>query len=153
MSLPTRARDVRTSRACTLLLVIGCADTSSALSVAITGTNSGIGKAAASLLLKDGHTVYHACRTAEGAQQAVEAAGGGTPMVCDLADLSSFPSFPTTYTVSRASICPGAFNAIAVCVSRLALRDVDMKEVVLGWGGKLNETQWVVLDVIRSVFC
>ena len=48
-----------------------------ALRIAITGTNSGIGKAAASLLLKDGHTVYHACRTAEGAQQAVEAAGGG----------------------------------------------------------------------------
>jgi len=98
MSLPTRARDVRTSRACTLLLVIGCADTSSALSVAITGTNSGIGKAAASLLLKDGHTVYHACRTAEGAQQAVEAAGGGTPMVCDLADLASVRSFAAALT-------------------------------------------------------
>ena len=71
-----------------LVLVAACIDASTALSIAITGTNSGIGKAAASLLLNDGHTLYHACRTAEGARQAVEAAGGGTPMVCDLADLA-----------------------------------------------------------------
>ena len=64
-----------------------------ALSVAITGTNSGIGRSAASLLIAQGHTVYHACRTAEGAQQAVAAAGGGEPMVCDLADLDSVRSF------------------------------------------------------------
>ena len=37
--------------------------------------------------------VYHACRTAEGAQQAVAAAGGGEPMVCDLADLQSVRAF------------------------------------------------------------
>ena len=81
-----------------LSLVIACIDASTALTIAITGTNSGIGKAAASLLLKDGHTVYHACRTAEGAQQAVEAAGGGTTMVCDLADLSSVRSFAAALT-------------------------------------------------------
>ena len=68
----------------------------SALKIAITGTNSGIGRAAASLLRKDGHTVYHACRTAEGAQLA--AAGGGVPMVCDLADLSSVRSFAAALT-------------------------------------------------------
>ena len=64
-----------------------------ALSIAITGTNSGLGRSAAGLLVAQGHTVYHACRTAEGAQQAVAAAGGGEPMVCDLADLESVRSF------------------------------------------------------------
>ena len=82
----------------TLLLITACCDVSRALNIAITGTNSGIGKAAASMLLKDGHNVYHACRTAEGAQQAVEAAGGGTPMVCDLADLASVRSFAAALT-------------------------------------------------------
>ena len=66
---------------------------SSSLHIAITGSNSGIGRSAAKLLLQQGHRVVHACRTAEGAQQAVTAAGGGTPMVCDLADLSSVRNF------------------------------------------------------------
>ena len=66
---------------------------SSALNIALTGTNSGIGKSAASMLIEQGHTVFHACRTAEGAEQAVLSAGGGIPMVCDLSDLSSVKSF------------------------------------------------------------
>mmetsp|Transcript_34979 Transcript_34979/g.76514 ORF Transcript_34979/g.76514 Transcript_34979/m.76514 type:complete len:349 (+) Transcript_34979:212-1258(+) len=68
----------------------------SALNIAITGTNSGIGASAASQLLTQGHTIYHACRTAEGAQEAVASAGGGIPMVCDLADLSSVRAFAET---------------------------------------------------------
>ena len=42
---------------CFLLLV-----PTSALSIAITGTNSGIGQEAAKILLASGHEVYHACR-------------------------------------------------------------------------------------------
>lgn len=66
---------------------------SPALRIAITGTNSGIGQSAAKMLLEQGHTVYHACRTAEGAKEAVSKAGGGIPMVCDLADLASVKAF------------------------------------------------------------
>ena len=64
-----------------------------ALRIAVTGTNSGIGQSAAAQLLKQGHIVYHACRTAEGAELAVKTAGGGVPMVCDLADLASVRAF------------------------------------------------------------
>ena len=77
----------------TVVLIAVAITGTSALSIAITGTNSGIGLSAARMLLKDGHTVYHACRTVEGAQQAVAAAGGGVAMVCDLADLASVRAF------------------------------------------------------------
>ena len=66
---------------------------SNALRIAITGTNSGIGQSAAQILLAQGHVVYHACRDAKAAEDAVALAGGGIPMVCDLADLSSVRSF------------------------------------------------------------
>ena len=69
-----------------------------ALNIAITGTNSGIGLSAAKQLLKAGHTVYHACRTTEGAASAVAAAGGGNPMVCDLADIGSVRAFADVLT-------------------------------------------------------
>jgi len=76
-----------------LLLLAASLSASAALNIAITGTNSGIGRSAAKQLLERGHTVYHACRTAEGAQRAVADAGGGEPMVCDLADLASVRAF------------------------------------------------------------
>ena len=48
--------------------------------------------------------VYHACRTAEGAQQAVAAAGGGEPMVCDLADLQSVRAFASALSEKAATL-------------------------------------------------
>lgn len=66
------------------------------LHIAITGTSQGIGLDAAKRLVADGHTVYHACRSHERAQVAVEGAGGGIPMVCDLTDLTSVQSFAKT---------------------------------------------------------
>ena len=48
--------------------------------------------------------VYHACRTAEGAQQAVVAAGGGEPMVCDLADLQSVRAFASALSEKAATL-------------------------------------------------
>ena len=72
------------------LLWSACA---AALNIALTGSNSGIGRSAAAMLVSQGHTIYHACRTEEGAQEAVKAAGGGVPMVCDLSDLSSVRAF------------------------------------------------------------
>jgi len=63
------------------------------LNIAITGTSQGIGLDAAKRLIADGHTVYHACRNQERADVAVLGAGGGVPMVCDLADLSSVQKF------------------------------------------------------------
>jgi len=75
------------------LLLLLAASSAAALNIAITGTNSGIGLNAARQLLDDGHTVYHACRTAEGAASAAAAAGGGKALVCDLADLGSVRAF------------------------------------------------------------
>ena len=72
-----------------LALVVGAA----ALKIAITGSNSGIGLAASRQLLADGHSIIHACRSAEAAAVAASAAGGGTPMVCNLADLASVRKF------------------------------------------------------------
>ena len=72
-----------------LSLIIGAA----ALKIAITGSNSGIGLAASRKLLADGHDIIHACRSAEAAASAASAAGGGTPMVCNLADLASVRKF------------------------------------------------------------
>ena len=75
------------------VLVLASPGCARALHIAITGTNSGIGASAAKLLLGEGHTVYHACRTQAGAREAVAQAGGGVPMVCDLADLDSVRTF------------------------------------------------------------
>ncbi len=76
-----------------LALLAACAGTAAAMQIAITGTNSGIGRSAARILVAQGHTVYHACRSEERAREAAEAAGGGMPMVCDLADLGSVRLF------------------------------------------------------------
>ena len=76
-----------------LILVILAVSRASALNICITGTNSGIGKSAATMLTSKGHTVYHACRTAAGAEAAVKSSGGGVPMVCDLSDLASVRAF------------------------------------------------------------
>ena len=74
-------------------LLAACGGRVDALHIAITGTNSGIGRSAAAILLRQGHSVYHACRTAASAEEAVAAAGGGIPLVCDLADLASVRAF------------------------------------------------------------
>lgn len=64
------------------------------LNILITGSSQGIGLAAAQQLIQQGHTVYHACRTEERAQEAVKAAGGGVALkACNLADLDSVQSF------------------------------------------------------------
>lgn len=59
------------------------------LHICITGSSAGIGLAAAKRLVADGHVVYHACRSLERAKQAVQLAGGGIPIECDLANLDS----------------------------------------------------------------
>ena len=64
-----------------------------ALHIAITGTSQGIGLDAAKRLIKDGHTVYHANRNSARSAEAAQAAGGGIPMVCDLASLASVRQF------------------------------------------------------------
>ena len=64
-----------------------------ALHIAITGTSQGIGLDAAKRLIKDGHTLYHANRDAARSAEAAQAAGGGVPMVCDLASLESVRAF------------------------------------------------------------
>jgi len=64
-----------------------------ALHIAITGTSQGIGLDAAKRLIKDGHTVYHANRNSARSAEAAQAAGGGIPMVCDLASLESVRQF------------------------------------------------------------
>ena len=64
-----------------------------ALHIAITGTSQGIGLDAAKRLIRDGHTVYHANRNSARSAEAAQAAGGGVPMVCDLASLASVRQF------------------------------------------------------------
>jgi NAD(P)-dependent dehydrogenase (short-subunit alcohol dehydrogenase family) len=63
------------------------------LNIAITGSSQGIGLDAAKRLVAEGHTVFHACRSQERADIAVKGAGGGVPLVCDLADFSSVRRF------------------------------------------------------------
>ena len=65
------------------------------LNIAITGSSQGIGLDATKRLIADGHTVYHACRSQERANVAAKEAGGGIPMVCDLADFQSIRDFAT----------------------------------------------------------
>lgn len=65
------------------------------LNIAITGSSQGIGLDAAKRLIAEGHTVYHACRNEERANVAVQDAGGGIPMICDLGDLTSVRTFAT----------------------------------------------------------
>lgn len=64
------------------------------LHIVITGSSQGIGLAAAQSLLRQGHYVYHACRSKERAEEAVAAAGGGIALeACDLGDLDSIRRF------------------------------------------------------------
>ena len=64
-----------------------------ALHIAITGTSQGIGLDAAKRLIRDGHTIYHANRNSARSAEAAQQAGGGIPMVCDLASLASVRAF------------------------------------------------------------
>ena len=64
-----------------------------ALHIAITGTSQGIGLDAAKRLVAAGHNVYHLNRNAARSAEAAQQAGGGVPMVCDLASLESVRAF------------------------------------------------------------
>jgi len=90
------SRTVTVSSRCLFLLfyiLTFIIKTTSGLNIVITGTSQGIGLDAARRLVADGHQVYHACRSTERAMTAWKESGGGTPMTCDLADLSSVRRF------------------------------------------------------------
>jgi NAD(P)-dependent dehydrogenase (short-subunit alcohol dehydrogenase family) len=62
--------------------------------IIVTGANSGVGKATAAALAKDGHSVVIACRSLEkGERAAAEMSGHVEVALLDLADLSSIRSF------------------------------------------------------------
>ncbi|OEU18481.1 NAD(P)-binding protein [Fragilariopsis cylindrus CCMP1102] len=75
-----------------LLLAITIS-TTDGLNIAITGSSQGIGLEAATRLIAEGHTVYHACRNQERANVAQQESGGGIPMICDLNDFTSIRHF------------------------------------------------------------
>ena len=75
-----------------LLLAITIS-TTDGLNIAITGSSQGIGLEAATRLIAEGHTVYHACRNQERAIVAQQESGGGIPMICDLNDFHSIRHF------------------------------------------------------------
>ena len=75
-----------------LLLAITIS-TTDGLNIAITGSSQGIGLEAATRLIAEGHTVYHACRNQERATVAQQESGGGIPMICDLNDFHSIRHF------------------------------------------------------------
>ena len=84
---------MRTSPKITASLATVLFSSVGALHIAITGTSQGIGLDAAKRLIRHGHTVYHANRNSARSAEAAEAAGGGIPMVCDLASLASVRAF------------------------------------------------------------
>jgi NAD(P)-dependent dehydrogenase (short-subunit alcohol dehydrogenase family) len=62
--------------------------------IIVTGGNSGVGKATAAALAKDGHSVVIACRNLANAEGAVaDMPGDVEPAVLDLADLASVRAF------------------------------------------------------------
>ena len=62
--------------------------------IIVTGGNSGVGKATAAALAKDGHSVVIACRSIEKAERAAaEMSGDVEVAVLDLADLASVRAF------------------------------------------------------------
>jgi light-dependent protochlorophyllide reductase len=84
---------MRSSWSSSLFLLTLAAIRAHGLNIAITGSSQGIGLDAAKRLVAEGHTVFHACRSQERADIAVKGAGGGVPLVCDLADFSSVRRF------------------------------------------------------------
>ena len=92
-SAPSASYAMRTSPKITASLATVLFSSVGALHIAITGTSQGIGLDAAKRLIRDGHTVYHANRNSARSAEAAEAAGGGIPMVCDLASLASVRAF------------------------------------------------------------
>ncbi len=94
-----------------MLSLIALTASCSGLHIAITGTSQGIGASAAKKLLEQGHTVYHACRNEERAEVARSEAGGGVPMVCDLADLDSVRRFAADLRRSAPSLDVLCLNA------------------------------------------
>jgi len=108
--------------------------TALALNIAITGSNSGIGASAAKQLLQSGHKVYHACRTADGAAEAVASAGGGVALECNLADLSSVRAFAEALSQQEPALDVLCLNA-GVSPSRKAevpARTKDGFEATIG---------------------
>lgn len=92
----------------TLLLI---ARSARGLTIAITGSSQGIGLDAAKRLIADGHTVFHACRNQDRANAAVSGAGGGVPLVCDLADFSSVRAFAKTLETKAPTLDVLCLNA------------------------------------------
>jgi len=68
---PNEMRNVANAIFLVLCMIHQCAG----LQIAITGSSQGIGLDAAKRFIAQGHTVYHACRSADRAAVAVQAAG------------------------------------------------------------------------------
>ncbi len=81
------------------------------LTIAITGTNSGIGQSAARQLLEQGHEIIHACRDEAAARDAAARAGGGAAYACDLADLGSVRAFAGALARERPELDVLCLNA------------------------------------------
>ena len=92
----------------------------------VTGSNSGIGLAAAQRLAADGHAVMLACRTRAKAEAAAEAvaravpaaAGRLTPLECDLASLESVRKCAATVATAAAPVDLLCLNAGAQFTGR-----------------------------------
>ena len=93
LGIAPRVHMMRTSPRATPLLATVLFSSAAALHIAITGTSQGIGLDAAKRLVAAGHNVYHLNRNAARSAEAAQQAGGGIPMVCDLASLASVRQF------------------------------------------------------------
>ena len=116
------------------ILYLVCAPFANGLNIAITGSSQGIGLAAARKLVAEGHNVFHACRSEERAEVAQVRAGGGIPMLSDLADLDSVRLFAQSLKRSAPVLDVLCLNA-AVAPStkaKIAPRTMDGFEEAMG---------------------
>eukprot|EP00629_Pelagomonadales_sp_RCC1024_P017814 CAMPEP_0119269676 /NCGR_PEP_ID=MMETSP1329-20130426/6989_1 /TAXON_ID=114041 /ORGANISM="Genus nov. species nov., Strain RCC1024" /LENGTH=317 /DNA_ID=CAMNT_0007269677 /DNA_START=273 /DNA_END=1222 /DNA_ORIENTATION=- len=90
------------------LILVAAVPRAAGLKIAITGSSQGIGLDAAKRLLADGHEIYHGCRSAARAEAAVAGAGGGVPLVCDLASLASVRGFAAALPEDLDVLCLNA---------------------------------------------
>jgi NAD(P)-dependent dehydrogenase (short-subunit alcohol dehydrogenase family) len=87
--------------------------------IIVTGGNSGVGKATAAALAKDGHSVVIACRSIEKAQQAAaEMPGEVEPAMLNLADLASVRSF--AYSVKSVDVLVNNAGVMNLPLTRTA---------------------------------